>query len=447
MPYVNEFARGESLWRLVESPSVQHFKGQIREQAVSHEHHLPNQIEPSRGVNSIARVIAIDGSNITHRVENGYPGAEAALLNLAAVVIKLEALRDIPRDYIPSPREMREMEQCRTLSAVLPGRNIIRKDVADDSPKRFFRHTVQQELGARLDPDHESLLETFKAVTKSRTDDAPIMCPIDDCPLEGANKQLKPAKSAVCNCSKREHLYETDALRAHERFEENGSSEQAFTAVRECIEHLTLVNILRYFERTDSLGVFRDTAFIMDGPLAIFGMSAWLKVYIEREIARLHEKALQQGGPGLLVMGIEKSGQFINHLIEMDWLTGEGPNQRLKNSIALAPNKNYIHEHIVLRPIEAKPYGESTYYGRKILYKNKTGQHSVVMTPIVNDQGRDYDCTTEEAYPRIGDALDIMDELATYLYQDGFAPLVRAHAHAAIPLRAGARILENLFSR
>ena len=74
-------------------------------------------------------------------------------------------------------------------------------------------------------------------------------------------------------------------------------------------------------------------------------------------------------------MGIEKSGQFINHLIELDWLTGEGPYQRLENATALAPNKNYIHGHIVLRPVEAKPYGESTYYGRKILYKNKTGQH------------------------------------------------------------------------
>ena len=423
------------------------FKGQIREQAISHGHPLPDKIEPSRGVSSIARVIAIDGSNITHRVANGYPGAEAALLNLAAVVIKLEALRDIPRDYIPSPSEMREMEQCRTLSAVLPGRNIIRKDVPNDSPKRFFRHTVQQEFGARLDPDHESLLETFKAITRGRGDDASITCPIDDCPLEGANKQLKPAKSTMCNCPKREHLYETDALRAHERFEENGSSEQAFTAVRECIEHLTLINILRYFERTDSLGVFRDTAFIMDGPLALFGMSAWLKVYIEREISRLHEKALQQGGAGLLVMGVEKSGQFINHLIELDWLTGEGPNQRLENSTALAPNLNYIHEHIVLRPFDAKPYGDATYYGRKILYKNKTGQHSVVMTPIVNDQGRDYHCTTEEAYPRIGEALNIMDELSTYLYQDGFAPLVRANAHAAIPLRAGARILQSLFEK
>ena len=67
-----------------------------------------------------------------------------------------------------------------------------------------------------------------------------------------------------------------------------------------------MVNILRYFERTDSLGVFRDTAFIMDGPLAIFGMPAWLKPYIEAEIVRLHEKAKEQGGSRYFANGDRK---------------------------------------------------------------------------------------------------------------------------------------------
>ena len=92
------------------------------------------------------------------------------------------------------------------------------------------------------------------------------------------------------------------------------------------------------------------------------------------------------------------------------------------------------------------PTEKRLYYGRKILYKNKVGQHSVVMTPIVNGNGRDPICVAEAAYPRIGEVLDIMDELSTHLYQDGFAPLVRAHAHAAIPLRAGARILAEIFN-
>ena len=80
------------------------------------------------------------------------------------------------------------------------------------------------------------------------------------------------------------------------------------------------------------------------------------------------------------------------------------------------------------------------------MYKNGLGQHSVVMTPIVNAEGDDRDCVDEAAYPRLGEVLDIMDEFSTYLYEDGFAPLVCAHAHAAIPLKAGIGLLTELFT-
>lgn len=445
MPYQNEFAKSDSLWRLIESESVREFQGIIKQSEGQELHELPARLEPQRGTGSIKRVVAIDGSTVTHKVKNGYPGAEAALFNLAAIVIKLQAIRDVSRNYIPSPSEMRDMEQCETLSAVFPGRNIIREDEPDDSPKRFFRATISKELEARLDPEHETLLETLRAITTDRSGE--IDCPLDDCPLEAQDKKITPEQGdGICNCRRSEIIYETDALRAHERFEENGSSEQAFTAVRQVIENLTLVNILRYFERFDSLGVFQDTAFIMDGPLALFGMPAWLKHHIQREIARLHKKVQRHGDPGILLMGIEKSGQFLDHLGELDWKEKEGPRQQLPNRTALAPDIGYIHKHIVLRPPNAKPYGEATYYGRKVLYKNKAGQHSVVMTPIVDDKGQDLNCVDESAYPRIGEALDIMDELSTHLYRDGFAPLVRAHAHAAIPLKTGSRILERIFS-
>ena len=45
-----------------------------------------------------------------------------------------------------------------------------------------------------------------------------------------------------------------------------------------------------------------------------------------------------------------------------------------------------------------------------------------------------------------GDALDLIDELGTHLYKDGFAPLARAHLHAAVPLRRGTEILASIFS-
>lgn len=445
MPYEGEYATGESLRRLEESPAVKNFLGTIRRGEGIGAHGLPDRLEPTRGIGQVTRLVVIDSSAVTHTVENGYPGAEASLFNLAAVVLDLAKIREYSSGYLPGPEEMRQLERCETLSAVLPGRNVVRSTVLEDSALRFFRATIRAELDARLDPGHESVLETYSRITGRESGGHPIQCPVEECPLPKDRKITVGAKDAPCECDRRERIYVSDALRTQERFSNEGSSEQAFTAFRIVVEHLVLVNILRYFERTDGWDILRTTGFVLDGPLAIFGMPAWLKQHVQREIARLHRCALESGGPGILLMGVEKSGQFLDHLRALDWEPERGDRGAIENGTALAPDKAYTHRHIVLRPEDAKAHGHATYYGRKVLYKNAVGQHSVITTPIVNDAGQDRDCTSEDAFPRIGEALDIMDELGTHLYADGFAPLVRAHAHAAIPLRAGTRMLEEIF--
>ena len=445
MPYINEFASGESLWSLSDSQSVRDFQGTIRFQEGNVHHDPPPTLDAARGTGLIKRIIAIDGSTVTKTVQNGYPGAEAALFNLAAIVIELDKLRRIPLDYIPGPKEMRDLERSQTLSAVLPGRNIVRAKLPQDTPKRYFRATIASELDAKLDPDHETILDTFRRITAQRTS-ATIQCPVDECPLQSPNNRVAPAAQSTCACQLKETIFETDSLRAHERFEDSGSSEEAFSAFRAVAEQLVLVNILRHFERTETLEILRDTAFVMDGPLAIFGMPAWLKTYVGNEIARIHNNCQQRGDPGILLMGVEKSGDFLEHLKMLDWEPGAGSGSNLPNGTAYAPDLKYIHQHIKPRPENAKPYGQDTYYGRRVLFKNKVGQHTVVMMPVVNSEGDDPNCVSLGAFPRIGEALDILDELATHLYQDAFAPLVRAHAHAAIPLKAGERIIDQLFA-
>lgn len=445
MPYPGEYATGESLRRLEDSPAVKEFLGTIRRTEGARSHRLPRRLEVARGSGQITRLVVIDGSTVTHAVENGYPGAEAALLHLAAVVLDLESIRAYSRGYLPGPEEMRRLERCETMSAVLPGRNVVRSNVDEDSALRFFRATISNELEARLDPGHETIRETLLAITELATKGRRNRCPVEECPLPGRREIMIGAADGPCECPRQETIHVSDALRTQERFSNEGSSEQAFTAFRIVVEHLALVNILRYFERTDGMDILRTTGFVLDGPLAIFGMPAWLKSHVEREIARLHQLAVEGGGAGILLMGVEKSGQFLDHLRDLDWESEKGEKGAIENGAAFAPDLAYIHRHIVLQPESAKPYGSATYYGRKVLYKNSVGQHSVITTPIVNESGKDPSCTSEEAYPRIGEALGIMDELGTHLYADGFAPLVRAHAHAAIPLRAGTRLLEEIF--
>ena len=190
--------------------------------------------------------------------------------------------------------------------------------------------------------------------------------------------------------------------------------------------------------------MLNDIAFVMDGPLAIFGMPAWLKGYIQEEVGRIHADLLSQGRRGLLLMGMEKTGEFVDHFEELDWLRTEGPRQRLPNGTILVPTTEYIYRYINPNTTD-KAYGEAVYYGRKLMYKNSMGQHAVVMTPIVNQEGRKPNSAGPEVFPRLNDVLNLIDSLYTHLYRDGFAPLVRSHAHAAIPLRIGHRILDSLF--
>ena len=440
MPYRDEFARGDSLWRLVESESVREFQGTIRRGGPEETSEPPRTLMPRRDQNTITRIIVIDGSTVTGDVRSGYPGAEAALLQLAAVIIDVDALRKIAPGSIPRPSAIRDIEDCTTLDAVLPGKNVVRRDVDDDTPKQFFRYTIHEMLaGKRVDSDHETLIETMRAITSSRES---FQCPAEDCgetvsTLEGVGE---------CPCARREVVFEADSLRLHERFEDYGSSAEAYTGARAVVEHLAMINIMRFFERRGWWDAFRTTAFVMDGPLAIFGMPAWLKRHLQAEVRRLHSESLARGGPGVMLFGVEKSGMFLEHLRALDRSDDEGPRARIDAGASLAPDRKYVHRHIALRPLGAKPHGDVTDYGRRVMYKNRLGQHSVVMTPIVNAQGEDRDCVEEAAYPRLGEVLDVMDEFSTYLYEDGFAPLVRAHAHAAIPLKAGLGLLTDLFA-
>ena len=443
MPYENEYATGESLWKLLDNDSVKQFQGEILVRNAPEPHEFPPRLNIERKSSSVNRIIAIDGSSVVHQVQNGFPMAEASLVNLAGVVIKLDALHGIGRDDIPSPSLLRDLETVKTMSTVLPGPNVVGKEENQNTPKKFFRSTVRKEFEFKLDPDHESLLETFLAITRAgRKTSATFQCPISDC-----ERQLpRPIADTICPCEKQETIYITDSLRAHERFYDNMSSQQAYTAFRLAIEHLLLVNILRYFHQRCDHAMFDDIAFILDGPLAIFGMPAWLKGHIQQEIARIHQDLVSQGRRGLLLMGIEKTGQFITHFEELDWLMSEGPRQRLDNGTILVPTTEYVYRYIFPSDTD-KPYGDAVNYGRKLLYKNSMGQHAVVMVPIVNEEGRKPNSISAEAFPRLNEALNIIDSLHTHLYRDGFAPLVRAHAHAAIPLRVGQKILESVFEQ
>jgi hypothetical protein len=71
----------------------------------------------------------------------------------------------------------------------------------------------------------------------------------------------------------------------------------------------------------------------------------------------------------------------------------------------------------------------------------------VINTPKVTQASDDLSNTNLTAYPGLPEIAGIVDRLSTYLFDGGFVPIVRAHSHAAIPLRMGGEIIKSLFDK
>lgn len=438
MSFENEYASGDSLLALQHSEALRDFAGIIAPKPTERTPPVPLNV-PRRGWLP-HRVLAVDGSNVAEIVRNGFPMAEAGLVQISVVSIDLTKLAAQPPGSIPAPKVFHDMERASTVDAVLPGANVVRKDFVGDTPKNFFRATVHKTLNGEISANHETLIETYRAIIKGRKSNI-------SCPMDGCNKSYIDGNgeyNCVCGYNK---LFETDALRFHERFNEVGTNGEVHGEVRHVIEVLVLINILRFFASDNRCDYLRDCAFVLDGPLAMFGQPAWLTPFIRAELKRINDFCRQKTGHDIIVFGIEKSGQFVNHFEEIDWTDERGPRSKFSVGTVFAPDASYINKNIVLRDSNAKPHGEDTYFGRKIFYKLKTSEHAVITTAMLNEKSQDFYQSTLDCYPRLGDILDILDHLSTYLFKDGFMPLVRAHAHAAIPLQRGADIIKSLFDR
>lgn len=442
MPFDNEFATGESLDSLQRSPAFKDFKGTIRTRhGVAPD--LPRKLAPVRNEWRPQRVIAIDGSTVTAPVQNGFPIAEASLMKVAVLSIDIAALLDSPADAIPHPAIFYEMEKASTFDSVLPGANIVREGVTEDTPRRFFRHSVAQVFEGKLDQGFETLMETARNIVGARSVSRPPMCPVEDCiePLSlGLNEY-------TCRCSRAEKLFETDAFRFSERFNDVASNGEAHGEVRHVVEVISLFNMLRFFASDKKgLSYLKSNVFVLDGPLALFGHPAWLAPYLRAELQRINGLCLEHGFE-LAVFGFEKSGAFVEHFEQLDHDPQSGPRARFEPGTVFSLDADYINRNITMRPPGSKPHGQDTYFGRKLFYKTRAGEHAVITTAMTNNASLDFGRCDAACYTRLGDVLNVLDVLATYLYRDGFMPLVRANAHAAIPLKRGSDLIQGLFGK
>ncbi len=440
MPYEGEFASYNPLRRVAESERV---KTLLKKARMITPVQAAGALTPAPALTLNAKLpdyaFAIDGSYAEVDIRNGYPGAKVGYVTVASVLIDLKRIDELDEDRPVDPREFRKTEDASTLDAAMPGCNVVTR--THTSAIESFREALYENfLDVVIDSeDQRSLLDTYEFLLGRRLS-SPTACPYRD--RAGCERSFMiPTGATTCPCQNGLPIYSTDALRIHERFHDSSTNGEAFGEVMQVWERILLVHLLRWFEKSGLLEQIAKIVFILDGPLATFGHPAWLSPLIKAELGRLNEAVRTKTGSDLLILGVEKTGSFVTHFEEIDQ-TNSGEPFFSPRTYALLTDK-YIKERVIFS-VSDKPYGQDTYFGRKFLYKAKSGARVVGTIPILDAVQGDTSVDDISRYSSFASICAILDKVVSSRFPNSVGPIITAHSHAAIPLTLGTKVLQQL---
>jgi hypothetical protein len=378
-------------------------------------------------------LFAFDGSPHESIVRPQYPSTRVVFVQVAGVLTNLsEMLAQEPAQFV-DPSAVKAATDTAILSMVFPGSNVVRRgcrDVQESWREELFVSFREREIEGR------SLLHVYMTVAShsDKSADAGKAVVIERCPnCRGDGAFAVPIAGLRCHACN-SMIYPTDALRVHEEVSEEHSNMTPVGRVMTVAEHLAAVAYAEFFHQRQAT-TLSDVAFILDGPLALFGPQAWLRAAVFRYYTDLRDQLQREGLRGPLLIGIEKSGQFVEHAEALGDLLQPGRLMRLPSQ--------YIYNHVKASQPETrdKPFGRDEYYGQKFIYRSARGQ-VLVFTILKSDLNQWIDDPAQyEDLPRV---IALLERIETALYPNAVIPVALAHHFASIPLRTGERVLTLL---
>jgi hypothetical protein len=378
--------------------------------------------------------LAVDGSQFEQQIDERFPSTRTLFIQVAGVLVDLHGFRR-RRHGFADLAAMADAQDAGVFAGFLPSSNLASLDESD--PVRAFRQELLT-LFAETTVNDRSLLDTLLHVEHCRRESVSGSAGgrRPRCPRPGCSEPLPdaiPREGATCGACG-EPLYATDILRLHESFDPWGSNAEAAGRARTICEHLVVASFGRFvFERNRA--VLSRLALICDGPLAIFGEGAKLRSGLLSYWQRMARAMRERGLPPPLLVGIEKSGEFVEHARDLGDLLPRGHLMRLP--------VDYISEFVSFRN---SAYGKETYYGRKFVYRTLDERTMVITVPPLAAVGQlpygGDDSESLQSYSTLRPICGLLDQIGTQLYEDAVIPVALAHGWTAYPMRTAGTVLK-----
>lgn len=446
MPFQGETAGYTPLRRIIENPHIEEL---IKGWHIHKREPLAESVEVSpltycnegKASSVPDLIVAIDGSRLESNIETGFPCSTVGYVTVASVLLDMSKMKEVESSDFIDPRAVRETESVSSIEAVFPGANIVKE--GEKNAKATYRRTLFNQLQEKqIFNNCETLLQTYEHLFALKRKDRDNNLPLS--PIDGCEEKMTYDYGEYKCPYTGEALFSTDALRLHELMKDSAPNVDLFTQTMETLEKLWFVHILRSFEQKNMLHFLHKIAFVIDGPLAVFGTASWLTKVINEEIKRINIEQRKFSGQDLIILGIEKTGAFVNHFESIDTNSG-GIKGNFPRRTARLLDDRYIKKNIIFSNIEnGKPYGQDTYFGRKFLYKTSNGQRIVASVATYTKEQANILTAEKYQFPRLDDILELLDKVYSSRYPNAILPLVSAHSEAAIPQHIGNAIFDQI---
>ena len=361
--------------------------------------------------NPIKNIITIDGGYTNIYINEDYPSSTIAFFQFGALFFKYEDLINLKNKPFIDPEDMSKLQEINKTKLIVPTKGITLNEEIDfisSVRKTIYKFFISQ---PEEEKKEDKFIETlkwfiFEDYKSSNTNNSWHLatCPHCNKGVDIQKKNLLDDYTFICpHCKK--NIYLTDILRLHEAIDNELGATGILGYITTAIEQIIIISLIKYILKIKPDLLF-DTLFIKDGPLAFFGQTANLHKPMRELINYLNKKYK------IYLVGLEKSGSFVEH--------AEQIRKKIPSKHFLLLGNKYIYKYIIPSIKNDDPYGCSSYYSHKLIFKSENNNMYVVSIPNVE----------AKAEPQITDYINIKEILHNItalkcdLYYNSIIPIV-----------------------
>lgn len=318
--------------------------------------------------NPINYIIAIDGGYSEVPVRKEFPSATISFFQFGALIFSVKDLEKISIKPFIDPEDISKLKNIQRIKLSLPTKNIMLADensLIDSVRRTIFDFFTKETNGNKF-------IETLKWFLFEEYGAGISELNLSSCPsckesnIKLHKNHMQDDYSFKCqNCNGK--IYLTDIFRLHEAIDNELGAGGILGYVTTLFEQIVLIHLIRTILKTKP-SLLNEVLFIKDGPLAFFGQTA----NMHKPMRNLTNYLIDNHN--LYLAGLEKSGAFVEHADEISSKTPPG-------RILLLDN-DYIYKYILPGKSDpSSPYGKTTYYGNKLIFKADNENLYVVTLP------------------------------------------------------------------